>query len=63
MIFAGGQMVVGSVLMAQIGQWMAIAGAVGLVLTQGRDKKNPIMKVASGVLSLYDITGYFSDQD
>ena len=60
-IFAGGQMVVGSVLMAQIGQWMAIAGAVGLVLTQGRDKKNPIMKVASGVLSLYDITGYFSD--
>lgn len=60
-IFAGGQMVIGSVLMAQIGQWMAIAGAVGLVLTQGRDKKNPIMKLANGVLSLYDITGYFSD--
>lgn len=60
-IFAGGQMVIGSVLMAQIGQWMAIIGAVGLVLTQGRDKKNPFMKLASGVLSLYDITGYFSD--
>lgn len=60
-IFAGGQMVIGSVLMAQIGQWMAITGAAGLVLTQGRDKKNPFMKLASGVLSLYDITGYFSD--
>lgn len=60
-IFAGGQMVIGSVLMAQIGQWMAIIGAVGLVLTQGRDKKNPFMKLANGVLSLYDITGYFSD--
>ncbi|MCI9196068.1 MAG: V-type ATP synthase subunit I [Angelakisella sp.] len=60
-IFAGGQMVIGSAVMASIGKWLAIAGAVGLVLTQGRDKKNPIMKLANGVLSLYDITGYFSD--
>ena len=60
-IFAGGQMVIGSTLMASIGKWLAIAGAVGLVLTQGRDKKNPIMKLMSGILSLYDITGYFSD--
>lgn len=44
-----------------IGQYLAIAGAVGLVLTQGRDKKNIFMKAASGLLSLYDITGYFSD--
>ncbi len=48
-------------LAAQIGQYLAIGGAVGLVLTQGRDKKNPLLKAASGVLSLYDITGYFSD--
>ena len=60
-IFAGGQMVIGSAVMASIGKWLAIAGAVGLVLTQGRDKKNPIMKLMSGILSLYDITGYFSD--
>lgn len=60
-IFAGGQMVLGNLMMASIGKWLAIAGAVGLVLTQGRDKKNPIMKLANGVLSLYDITGYFSD--
>lgn len=60
-IFAGGQMVIGSVMMANIGKWLAIAGAVGLVLTQGRSSKNPLLKVANGVLSLYDITSYFSD--
>ncbi|MEG2074060.1 MAG: V-type ATPase 116kDa subunit family protein, partial [Angelakisella sp.] len=48
-------------ILGTIGQFMAIGGAVGLVLTQGRDKKNIFMKAASGVLSLYDITGYFSD--
>ncbi|WP_071433392.1 V-type ATP synthase subunit I [Angelakisella massiliensis] len=46
---------------ATVGKWMAIGGAAGLVLTQGREKKNPIMKLISGVMSLYDITGYFSD--
>lgn len=45
----------------QVGTYLAIAGAIGLVLTQGRDKKNVVMKFLSGVLSLYDITGYFSD--
>jgi len=60
-LFAGGKMVLDNALVASIGQWMAIAGAVGLVLTQGRDKKNPILKFFSGVLSLYDITSYFSD--
>ncbi len=45
----------------KIGAGMAIAGAAGLVLTQGRDKKNPFMKVAGGVMSLYDVTGYLSD--
>ena len=46
---------------AEAGKWLAIAGAAGLVLTQGRDKKNPFLKLASGVLSLYNITGYVSD--
>ncbi len=45
----------------QIGTYVAITGAIGLVLTQGRDKKNPILKFTSGLLSLYGITGYFSD--
>lgn len=43
------------------GQWTAIAGAVGLILTQGRAQKNPIRRLASGVLSLYGVTGYLSD--
>lgn len=40
---------------------MMIAGAAGLVLTQGRDKKNPIMKFFGGIMSLYDITSYVGD--
>ena len=44
-----------------IGAVIAIASAVGLVLTQGRDKKNPIMRLFSGIASLYDVTGYVSD--
>ena len=43
-----------------IGAGIAIACAVGLVLTQGRNKKG-FGKVIGGVASLYDITGYISD--
>ena len=46
---------------AQLGLYVLAAGALGLILTQGRAKKNIIMKFFSGLLSLYDITGYFSD--
>ncbi|MEM0475246.1 MAG: V-type ATP synthase subunit I [Candidatus Norongarragalinales archaeon] len=35
--------------------------ALGLVLTQGRHKKNPAMKLFSGIVSLYGLVGYFSD--
>lgn len=45
----------------EIGKWLAIAGAVGLILTQGRHKPNIIGKITGGVMSLYDITSYFSD--
>lgn len=44
-----------------IGLIIAAASALGLVLTQGRDKKNPVMKLFSGVASLYDVTSYVSD--
>lgn len=44
-----------------IGFIIAAASALGLILTQGRDKKNPIMRIFSGIASLYDITGYVSD--
>jgi V/A-type H+/Na+-transporting ATPase subunit I len=46
---------------AVIGKYMAIAGAAGLVLTQGRTQPGIIKKLLSGVLSLYNITGYLSD--
>lgn len=40
---------------------LSLAGAVGLVLTQGRSKKNIIGRFTSGLLSLYGVTGYLSD--
>ena len=40
---------------------LAIAGALGLVATQGRHHKNPIARLGSGILSLYGVTGYLSD--
>ena len=45
----------------KVGLYILIAGAAMLILTQGRAKKNILMKFFSGVLSLYDVTGYFSD--
>lgn len=54
MLFGGG-------VITTIGTVLAVVGAVGLILTQGRDKDNIFMKLASGVMSLYDITSYFSD--
>lgn len=44
-----------------VGKIMSIAGAAGLVLTQGREKPTIIGKITSGIMSLYDVTGYFSD--
>ena len=43
------------------GQWMAIIGAVGLILTQGRAQRSFVLKFLSGLLSLYNITQYLSD--
>lgn len=44
-----------------VGKVMSIVGALGLILTQGRAKPTIIGKITSGVMSLYDVTGYFSD--
>ena len=43
-----------------VGAAIAVVSAVGLVLTQGRNKKG-IGKIVSGFASLYDITSYISD--
>ena len=49
-----------SPLLPAIGQWLAIAGAAGLLLTGGRDKKG-FGKVTGGLSNLYNITSYLSD--
>ena len=47
--------------LAIIGKYMALFGTIGLILTQGRSQKGILKKFTSGILSLYDITGYLSD--
>ena len=37
------------------------AGLLAIILTQGRRNKSYFLKIAGGVISLYDIIGYFSD--
>ncbi len=51
--FTGGSTTPGFIVMG--------AGALGLILTQGRSKPNLAGKAFSGVLSLYGITSYLSD--
>lgn len=43
------------------GPYVLIAGALALILTQGRDKPTVLGKLMGGLASLYDITSYFSD--
>lgn len=46
---------------SHIAKYFALTGAVLLILTQGRQKKNIIMKLLSGVISLYGVTGILGD--
>ena len=39
---------------------VTLLSVAGLILTQGRDKKNPVVRIFSGIVSLYDVTGYVS---
>ena len=45
----------------QVGLYMAIVGAVGVLFTAGRAKKNIFGKITGGLGSLYGITSYLSD--
>lgn len=45
---------------ATIAKWAAIAGAVGIVLTNG-SSKNPVLRFLLGLYELYNVTGYLSD--
>lgn len=46
---------------ASLSKYVAILGALILIATQGRAKENIFGKLFSGVLSLYDVTGYLGD--
>ena len=43
-----------------VGMWMTVIGALGLLLTGGRDKKG-FGKITGGLGNLYNITSYLSD--
>ena len=58
-VLAAGMIV--SPILITVGAVIAIACAVGLILTQGRGKKGIVGKAIGGVASLYDITSYISD--
>ena len=49
-----------SPVLPQIGKWLAVAGAAGLLLTGGRHNKG-IGKVTGGLSNIYNITSYMSD--
>ncbi len=46
---------------AQTITYLVYFGVGALILTQGRKKGNIVMKLLSGVLSLYGLVGYFAD--
>ena len=47
---------------SEIGKWLAIAGAVIILLMAGREKtKNPFKRLVSGLGALYNVTGWLSD--
>ena len=57
-IFAG----IGCIFISSTVGWVMIGvGALMIVATAGRDKKNPIMRLLGGLLGLYDIVSYASD--
>ena len=48
-------------IVATIGKYMSIVGAVGILFTAGRAKKGIFGKITGGLGSLYGITSYLSD--
>ena len=53
-IFLGGDF-------SSVGTYIVVFGAIGLILTQGREKKSLIGKLINGVASLYNVIGYLAD--
>lgn len=47
--------------LGEAGKLMSVLGALGLILTQGRHKPTIAGRLISGIMSLYNVTSYFSD--
>lgn len=48
-------------IVTKTGGILAVIGAIGIVLTNGRESKNPFKRFLKGLYALYGITGYLSD--
>lgn len=46
---------------SMLAKWMAIIGAVGILLMSARTTKNPALRLALGAYDLYNISGWLSD--
>lgn len=60
--FGAGSAVAGvPAIVGKIGMYMAILGAVVILIFKGRESKNPVGRTAQGLFELYQISGYLSD--
>lgn len=57
----GGGYATGMGLLTSIGTYLAIFGAIIILIFAGRPSKNPLVRLFKGIGSLYSVTGYFSD--
>ena len=48
-------------IVARIASILAIAASVGIILTNGRESRNPFKRFLKGLYALYGISGYLSD--
>jgi len=48
-------------IVGKAGMYMALLGAVMILLFKGRESKNPVGRTAQGLFELYQISGYLSD--
>lgn len=44
-----------------IAGWIAVIGCIGVILTGGRDSKNPVIRLLLGLYGAYGITSWLSD--
>jgi V/A-type H+-transporting ATPase subunit I len=48
-------------ILGKVGMYMALLGAVVILIFKGRESKNPVGRTAQGLFELYQISGYLSD--